>query len=153
FYALVALLSAFLSLGPTLQLTYASSLYDPNAIQGIIPLPYRLLHDWVPGFQSMRVVARIGVVTALALSVLAGIGAYFLLSNLSGRFQNPKSKIQNRWFVPAVAVVLALLPVFESWSVPVSMAAVGTRNAVPPVYRWLAQQPSTVIVEYPMVRK
>jgi hypothetical protein len=47
--------------------------------------------------------------------------------------------------------LLALLPVAESWSAPVSMQAVGTRGAVPPVYRWLGQQSHTVIAEYPMV--
>jgi hypothetical protein len=147
FYAILVLLSALLSLGPSLQLTYAPSNYDPEAIQRIIPLPYEFLHDWVPGFQSMRVVTRIGVLTALALSVLAGIGAYFVLRWLGGRLRGRDRK---RFAMPAVAVVLALLPVFESWSAPVAMSAVGTRDAVPAVYRWLATQPRTVIVEYPM---
>ncbi|HKP52864.1 MAG TPA: hypothetical protein VJ183_09445 [Chloroflexia bacterium] len=147
FYAILALLSALLSLGPSLQITYAPSNYDPEAIQRIIPLPYEFLHDWVPGFQSMRVVTRIGVLTALALSVLAGIGAYFVLRWLRGRLRGHAGQ---RFALPAVAVVLALLPVFESWSAPVAMSAVGTRDAVPPVYRWLGTQPRTVIVEYPM---
>ncbi|HET9494760.1 MAG TPA: hypothetical protein VFR15_11060 [Chloroflexia bacterium] len=147
FFVLIALLSALLSLGPSLQITYAPDNYDPNAIRRIIPLPYLILHEWVPGFQSMRVVARIGVLTALALAVLAGIGAHFFLDQLArreGRGARP------RWAVPALAVVLAILPAVESWTVPVSMAAVGTRGAVPPAYRWLGEQPDTVIVEYPM---
>ncbi len=147
FYAILALLSALLSLGPSLQLTYAPSNYDPEAIQRIIPLPYEFLHDWVPGFQSMRVVTRIGVLTALALSVLAGIGAYFVLRWLGERRRNRE---RQRFALPAVAIVLALLPVFESWSAPVAMSAVGTRGVVPAVYRWLGMQPRTVIVEYPM---
>jgi hypothetical protein len=147
-YAIIALLSAFLSLGPSLQLTYAPSNYDPSAIQRIVPLPYLLLHEWVPGFQSMRVVARIGVLTALGLSVLAGIGAFFVLRWAAGRF---RAGSMARVVVPVLAVVLALLPVFESWSAPISMQSVGTRGAVPEVYRWLAAQPRTVIVEYPMV--
>jgi hypothetical protein len=148
FYAIVALLSAFLSLGPSLQLTYAPSNYDPNAIQRIVPLPYLLLHEWMPGFQSMRVVARIGVLTALGLSVLAGIGAFFVLRWAAGRF---RAGNMARVVVPVVAVLLALLPVFESWSAPIIMQPVGTRGAVPEVYRWLAAQPRTIIVEYPMV--
>lgn len=147
FFGLVALLSAFLSLGPSLQLTYAPSVYDPNAIQPIMPLPYLLLHDWVPGFQSMRVVSRIGVLTTVALAALAGIGAFFVLRWFQ-RLLGPGGI--GRFAIPALAMMIALLPVAESWSAPIPMEAVGTRQAVPPVYRWLAEQPPTVIVEYPM---
>jgi hypothetical protein len=45
---------------------------------------------------------------------------------------------------------MAFVPVAESWSAPISMQPVGTRDAVPQVYKWLAQQPQTVILEYPM---
>jgi hypothetical protein len=148
FFAIVALVSVVLSLGPSLQITYAASDYDPDAIQRIIPLPYALLHDWVPGSQSMRVIARIDVLTTLALSVLAGIGAHFVLRWVGER---PRTIARRGVLVPVVAIVLAVLPLFESWSAPIGMAAVGTRDAVPPVYRWLAGQPRTVIVEYPMV--
>lgn len=152
FYGIIALLTAILSLGPSLQLTYAANNYDPAAIQRIIPLPYYLLHEWVPGFQSMRVVTRIGVLTALSLALLAGIGAFYVLRWAASRWKfDAVGSVSKRWALPAVAVVLALLPIFESWSAPISMQAVGTRSAVPEVYRWLEQQPHTVIVEYPMV--
>src|SRR5207253_8862769 len=36
---------------------------------------------------------------------------------------------------------------------PVQMYPIPTRGAVPPEYRWLAEQPSTVILEYPMALK
>lgn len=147
FYSIVAVFSAFLSLGPSLQITYAPSNYDPAAIQRVLPLPYALLHEYVPGFQSMRVVARIGILTTLGLSVLAGFGALLLLGMLVRRVS--RSLVARR-MVPAVAVLLALLPIAESWSAPIRMEPVGTRDAVPPVYRWLAQQPRTVILEYPM---
>ena len=146
FFGIVVLVSAFLSLGPTLQLTYAPSSYDPNAVNGIIPLPYAFLHDWVPGFKSMRVVARIDVLVSLSLAVMAGIGALVLLRWFRSKLPAP----QARWALPAVAGVLALLPVAETWSAPLSLDAIGTRDAVPPVYRWLAEQPPTVILEYPM---
>jgi hypothetical protein len=147
FYSIVVLLSAVLSLGPSLQPWYAPSNYDPEAIQRVVPLPYLLLHEWVPGFQSMRVVTRIGIVTALGMSVLAGIGALFLLKYLAGRVRGNSFA---RKLVPVVAVLVAVVPVAESWSAPISMQPVGTRDAVPAVYRWLAQQPHTVILEYPM---
>jgi hypothetical protein len=147
-YLFLALLSALFSLGPYLQITYAANDYDPAAIQSVMPLPYLLLYDYVPGFQSMRVVARIDVLTALSLSILAGIGAFFLLRWLGARW---KPGAASRWVLPVAAVVLALLPVAEGWTVPVQMAPVGTRGAVPQAYRWLAQQPPTVVMEYPMV--
>ncbi len=143
FYGILALLSAFLSLGPSLQITYAASNYDPEAIQRVLPLPYLLLHEWVPGFQSMRVTARIDILTSLALSVLAGTGALFVLRYLA-RTQAA------RLVVPASAILLALLPMAESWSAPVRMEPVGTRAAVPEVYMWLGRQPHAVILEYPM---
>jgi hypothetical protein len=147
FYAIVTLVSIVLSLGPSLQPWYASSNYDPAAIQRVMPLPYLFLHEWVPGFQSMRVVTRIGIVTALGLAVLAGIGALFLLRYLTAR---TSGNTLARRLVPVVAALLALLPVAESWSAPISMQPVGTRDAVPQVYKWLAEQPHTVILEYPM---
>ncbi len=148
FYLIVALISVLLSLGPTLQLTYPATEYDPNAIRGVLPLPYALLYEWVPGFQSMRVAARVGVLLALALAVLAGIGAFFLLGRLTAWV---KRRNLTPLLVPTVAILMALLPVVESWSAPLDMEPLATRSAVPPVYRWLAAQPPTVILEYPMV--
>jgi hypothetical protein len=152
FFAGLALLTALLSLGPYLQPTYAPDQYDPAAINRMLPLPYLFLHEWVPGFSTMRVVARIGVLTALALAVLAGFGAHYLMRWLGERLRG--ARLGRRAFaplaLPALAVMLALVPVGESWSAPVGMEPVGTRSAVPPVYRWLAEQPQTVILEYPM---
>ncbi|MDQ3704285.1 MAG: YfhO family protein [Chloroflexota bacterium] len=147
FYAIIAVISAVLSLGPSLQPWYAPSNYNPAAIQRVMPLPYLFLHEWVPGFQSMRVVTRIGIVTALALAVLAGMGALFLLRHLSARTNGHDIA---RRLVPVVAALVAFVPVAESWSAPISMQPVGTREAVPAVYKWLAEQPQTVILEYPM---
>jgi hypothetical protein len=147
FFAIIAGLSALLSLGPSLQISYAPSNYDPSAIQRVIPLPYLLLHEFVPGFQSMRVVTRIGVLTALSLSALAGIGLFFLLPRLANLFKGSRYA---RSAVSVTAALLVLAPVVESWSVPVGMAAVGTREEVPAVYRWLGEQPHTVILEYPV---
>ena len=151
FFAALAILTAILSLGPYLQISYAPNNYDPNAIQRVMPLPYLLLHDWVPGFQTMRVVARIGVLTALALAVLAGFGAFYVLGWFRERLRGARlgGGSLARYALPALALMLALVPVAESWSAPVGMEPVGTRGAVPPVYRWLAEQPRTVIIEYP----
>lgn len=52
-----------LVLGPTLRLGGVD-----------VPLPYRLLHAAVPGFASLRYPYRFGVLSTLALAVLAGTG-------------------------------------------------------------------------------
>jgi hypothetical protein len=101
----------------------------------------------VPGFQSMRVVSRIGVLTSVSLAVLFGIGVYFVLGWFGRRISNRSA---SRWAIPTLAVMISMLPIAESWSAPIHMEAVGTRDAVPPVYRWLASQPEGVVLEYPM---
>ncbi len=153
FYVIVALVSVVLSLGPTLQLTYPDNYYDPNAINGVMPLPYLLLFNLVPGFTSMRTVSRIEVLIALSLAVLAGIGTLALLRWLGERRtrQTENQQRSTRRWVPALAILLALIPVAESWSAPLNMEPIPTRSAVPQVYRWLAAQPPAAIVEYPMV--
>src|SRR5205814_10240913 len=47
---------------------------------GPLPMPARLLFDWVPGFNSLRAYARFGVGVALAVAVLAGWGLTRLLA-------------------------------------------------------------------------
>jgi MYXO-CTERM domain-containing protein len=44
------------------------------------PLPYGLLYRHVPGFDGMRVPARISVLALMGVSVLAGMGAAGVLS-------------------------------------------------------------------------
>ncbi len=148
FFLIIIAVTVVLSLGPTLQITYSSSSYDPSTVNGVLPLPYQLLYDWVPGFHSMRVAARIMILTSLALSTLAGIGAVFLLGWLRAA---PRLRALPRAALPVVTALVALLSVAESWSAPVYLEPVGTRQAVPQVYRWLAAQPRTVVAEYPMV--
>jgi hypothetical protein len=150
FYALVALVSAVLSLGPTLQITYAADVYDPSTVQGVLPLPYLIPYYLVPGFASMRVASRVDVLLALALGVLAGMGALVVLRWLRARLAGRGAA---RFALPATAALLALLPVAETWSAPFPMVPIATRGAVPPVYRWLGAQPRSVIVEYPMALK
>jgi hypothetical protein len=63
FLVLLLVTGFVLVLGPTL------------ALGGVnVPLPYRLLHAVVPGFASLRYPYRFGVLTTLALAVLAGTG-------------------------------------------------------------------------------
>ena len=74
FYLLLTGVAALISLGPTLRVTFDGP--------PLLPLPYRLLYDWVPGVASMRAVTRIGFLLTMGLSMLMGYG----LLSLAARF-------------------------------------------------------------------
>jgi hypothetical protein len=65
-FLLLLVLAWWLSLGPV-----------PRVYGRALDLwsPYRLLYDYVPGFEGVRVPARFGMIVALLLAVLAGFGA------------------------------------------------------------------------------
>ncbi|NOT26554.1 MAG: hypothetical protein HOP16_10680 [Acidobacteria bacterium] len=110
---------------------------------------YRLLYDYVPAFDGLRVPARFAMLVALMLAVLAGYGAHLI-----ARFRGGTA-------VLAVACVLFLL---ESTSVPFTLNGMAPiRDLVTPeariyppreasdVYRVLGRQPEdSVLVELPL---
>jgi hypothetical protein len=108
------------SLGPTLRL---------GAGDDGVPLPYRLLYLYVPGFHSIRVVGRLGVITTLGVAGLAGLGSLVVLARVSPRRQS------------LAALGLALLIGVETLSIPTRLTPVETPADVPAVYHWLAAQP------------
>lgn len=118
FYLLLAALAFWASLGPRYGL-------------------YAVLYHLVPGFDSLRVPARLAVLVTLAWAVLAGYGARRLTWFCGGGLRGG--------VVVALACVLVLA---ESCSVPVPWLKV--YDQPPPVYEWLAQEPAgTVVVELP----
>ena len=68
----LAAASFVLSLGPELSV-------DGNTYY----LPYRLFYRYVPGYNGLRVPARLGVLVLFGVAILAGPGASWLLSKLS----------------------------------------------------------------------
>jgi hypothetical protein len=66
FFLVAALAAVWLSLGPS-----PLALGRPLNLMG----PYRLLYDYVPGFEGLRVPARFGMIVTLMLAILAGFGA------------------------------------------------------------------------------
>jgi len=121
--------AAILAPGPTL--------YTP---WGSVALPYRLLHEGVPGFAVTRTPARFLVLVELTLALLAAAGAVRLLHRLS--------RIRRR----VVVAGLAALVLIEAARVPFPGAEPRLDPAaLPDVYRWLAQQPPrTVALGVPM---
>jgi hypothetical protein len=83
-----------LSLGPELRWGSAA-----------MPLPYRFFYRHVPGFDSIRVPARISVLALFGISVLAGLGAAALVSKIS------------KWKTPfAIALLGFLLIEYRTYS-------------------------------------
>jgi len=114
----------------------------------VIPLPSYFLFKVFPMF---RVYARAGVFVLLSVSILAGYGLKFLLSN-----------IRNDWFFIKLGIislpgrksvvlttVLCGLILFENLNFP-PFSVMDVKH-VPQVYAWLKNQPEDlVIAEYPM---
>jgi len=129
-YFTVAITAFVLSLGPTLHV-YWKMLY--------IPLPYKLLYHFVPGFAGMRGVSRFACVFMLGLAVLAAFG----FDRVAGALRGPVKRS-----LAAMAFMLVILA--EYFSSPVPHAEVPTGESVPRVYQWLAKQsPVAVVAELP----
>jgi hypothetical protein len=116
FYALLALLTLWASLGPRFGL-------------------YSLLY-FFPGFDFIRIPSRLGILTLLGLSVLAGLG----LERVGRRVSAGRP-----WF--AALVVCLLLVEFAAFPIKARPYVV----EIPEVDRWLAGRPGPfVIAEVPV---
>ncbi len=113
-----------------------------------VAAPYKVLYDYVPGFDGLRVPARFGVIEALMLAMLGAYGAQRLAGSRAGR---------------AVLTAACVFFFLESTHVPFTvngMAPVrgfATPDArlrrparAPAVYQAMAEQPSgSVLLELP----
>lgn len=100
---------------------------------------YRYLHHGVPGFDALRAVPRIHILTLLCLSILAASGLRWLLLRAPRR----------RTLIASLALILL---VAEYVSVPLAYEEVPPAEDLPAVYRWLAaRETETPILELPMV--
>jgi hypothetical protein len=145
-FSLLLTLGAFLlSLGPTLFLAYG--------VSAGLPLPYRLLYNYLPGFQALRAPVRFAALAFLGLAGLVGF------ASSKSPVLSPQSPAAGRktwsWRLASCILHPALLTallVLEALTIPAAhIVPVPTGAAVPPVYRWLAQQPRTVVLELPML--
>ncbi|HEV7500550.1 MAG TPA: hypothetical protein VGQ33_11130, partial [Vicinamibacteria bacterium] len=120
FLAGAALLAAWLSLGPVVR------------SQGA-PLPafglYGVLYDHVPGFDGLRVPARMGMLVGLFVSALAGCAAARLARGLPGTV--------------ALVSLGGALALFEGWAVPIRLFV---PPACSPIYGSVSQLPETAVI-------
>ncbi|MHB1003561.1 MAG: hypothetical protein ACYC1B_07025 [Thermoleophilia bacterium] len=119
FWAVVAIVFLLLSLGPMIVF---------HGQQTSIPGPQKLLEQ-IPFIGSPRVPARNIVMTALAASVLAGLGIKSLFERLIG----------TRWAEKAVAI--AAITILALFALEVHPAPRMTSARVHPVYEEIARSP------------
>jgi len=109
-----------------------------------VPLPYSLMERWVPGFASMRVPIRFGLVVMCGIAALAGVGCSRLLLWLKRR--------------GTAALVTALVPATliagTAWDYNVGSQGIVVRRMltgrnVPAVYDQLANSPAGPVLELP----
>jgi hypothetical protein len=99
-----------------------------------MPMPYRLLSEFVPPFDSIRAVSRLAVPGLLGLAVVAGYGLRWIVRRLS-----------TEQSVAIVALVSSLI-MLEMWVQPLR-AEVGPSSAI---RDHLADMPPGAVLELPM---
>jgi hypothetical protein len=132
-YLLVAVWLAVVSLGPLMQW---ENLLSPN-----YPGVWNALASVIPGFAALRVPMRACTVVVLAVAVIAGLGA----DALWRRTRGPVAR--GLLFAGFVAV-----GALESMRPPLHLTTVSwAAQGMPPVYRWLGQQPGRdAVLELPL---
>ncbi len=98
--------------------------------------PYRILYEYVSGWQSFRVPARFGIYVLAGIAILAALGVEWLLS---------RSALRPLAALIAVAILVAALCA-EYRSPPSAFIRV---DVTPPVYEFLARAPEGVVLELP----
>ena len=119
---IAGMVSFILSLGPT--------------VLGL-PMPFRLVHRIVPGFDGIRVASRLAAPAFVAGTVLAGAG----LSALTHRLGQHRGR--------RVTVAFCIVALVEL-AAPIPRSQVDQSDATTAVYRELASRPSGAVVELPM---
>ncbi|NLG99326.1 MAG: hypothetical protein GX491_18375 [Chloroflexi bacterium] len=117
----------------------------PGALQNILhresvplPLPAFLLFRFLPFYAKMRAIMRIGLFVLIFTSLMAGLGAAYLLQKAGPRRVLP------------VTVLLLALVFFDFYPGPYQQLA---RIEARPVDHWLAQQPGQgAVAQFPFIQ-
>jgi len=131
FYLILLAFAFSLSLGPRLFLS--------PSIGTDIALPYRWLYDAFPLMKALRAPVRFDALVMFALAILSGFGLARLTHHAS-RFT---------FYALRIAPLLIALEYFAFPAVHITPVPVG--DQIPQYVRWLAKQPSGVVLELPMI--
>jgi hypothetical protein len=135
FFLALLVIAVCLSFGPRLYLAPL----EPSNLKA--PLPYAWLYTLMPGAKALRAPVRFDALAMLALAVLAGYGS----ASLSGRLLGGLPATLVGWGLAALVTLESLVwPAAKVEPVPLA-------DEIPPVYRWLAQQPAGPVLELPMI--
>jgi hypothetical protein len=137
--AVVALVSALLSFGPSL---------GPPDGRGA-PLPYGWLFERAPFFTAMRVPARLGGLVALSLVAIGGCGvaaAWTRWGGLLPRLLRP-SLVRPATVGLTVCAGLVVLGDVAALPMPVEPVELGIERRA--AYEWLAEQSPGALMEFP----
>ena len=133
------LAAAWLSLGPL-----------PQAQGRLVEVaaPYRVLYDHVPGFDGLRVPARLAMIEALMLAMLGGYGAHALARSRTGRGVLATAGVF--FFLEATQFPFTINGMAPVRGLATPEARLYRPARAPAVYREMARQPSgSVLVELP----
>jgi hypothetical protein len=134
---LIAMIGLLLQPARRIALAYLMALVLAFEMSlGLSGYVYRFLYYYVPVYQGLRALARLGIFVAFFLAILAGYGYVAIARDLSRAWRT------------AIVGALALLMLAEYRVRP--LALVPYVNAPPPLYAWLKQQPRGVVAELPM---
>ena len=140
FFVLALGAALWLSLGPSPQV-----LDRPLEMAA----PYRLLFDYVPGFDSVRVPARFAMIAAFLLAVLAGYGADALTRSRYGR--HALAVMAVAFLVEATHVPFVVNGITPLRDFKTPEARLYRPARAPAVYHEVARQPpDTVLLEFPI---
>jgi hypothetical protein len=137
-----------LSLGSTLQWTYGQVRWPMAGGSTPIPLPGRILYDWLPFYASMHFFARFGILVVLAIAVLMGFGWVSIQKHTVARSEGSKFKIQNsklgRWLIaPTLCLLLA-----DLWTAPFQWGS--SRVEPSDTSKFLASAPPGGVIQMPL---
>jgi hypothetical protein len=125
------ILGLIFSLGPAIGWTGSGS-------DALLPMPYWLIYEFVPGVQGLRVPARIVVVAVFVGSLMAGLGLDHARRN--------NSRLAGFW----LAIILLALGFSEGLAQHDWMTTIPTGDQVPEVYQDIAEMADdTVLLELP----
>ncbi|HEX9991134.1 MAG TPA: hypothetical protein VGE45_21950 [Chloroflexia bacterium] len=126
-----------LSLGLTLHGLEGQVLVGAGEAKSPITLPGRLLYDWLPLYSSMRAYARFGVLAALAVVVLMGMGWAALL-------RQPGWARRGQW----LTLVATCLLLVDFWGAPYAWGT--TRVEPTEASKFLATAPPGLVMQMPL---
>lgn len=119
----------------TLLLSFGSYFTFLGKSTGVMPLPFRLFFNHVPGFKGIRVPSRYGMFVIFCIAVLAAFGLKYFFE----KWERKNVKVM-------ASIGLLLFLNLEYLSIPQQLKLVPVKEDIPPAYVWMEDKPSDVVI-------